>query len=266
LVSYGVEVAEAARWARTGHSLLKIKLGADPDQNGDCDKMLAWDSERLSAIHRAVGDIETTDTAIGHPAYYLDANGRYDTKDRLRRFLDHAEAIGARDRILMIEEPFAEDSEVEVGDLGITIAADESAHSAKHVRDRLQLGYGMIALKPIAKTLSMSLEMLAAAREQTIPCFCADLTVNPILVEWNKLVAAHLPPLPGLRLGVLETNGDTNYKHWETMCGYHPYAGRPWARQHGGKFSLDDDFYETMGNILTPSPHYLHATPFVPGD
>jgi L-alanine-DL-glutamate epimerase-like enolase superfamily enzyme len=256
LVSYGVPIETVERWARGGHGLLKIKIGSDPNQDGDLDKMLAWDRHRLEAIHRAVGDIETNDTESGHPAYYLDANGRYDAKDRLRRLLDHADAIGARDRILMIEEPFAENSDVEVGDLGVTIAADESAHSAQHVRERLQLGYGMIALKPIAKTLSMSLDMLEAAQEKGVPCFCADLTVNPILVEWNKLVAAHLPPLPGLRIGVFETNGDANYKHWTTLCGYHPLAGRPWTRPAGGRFTLDEDFYATMGGILMPSAHY----------
>ena len=260
LVSYGVPIETVARWVRGGHGLLKIKIGSDPDQDGDFDKMLAWDCQRLTAIHCAVGDIESAFTTNGHPAYYLDANGRYDSKDRLLRLLDHAERIGARERMLMIEEPFAEDSELEVGDLGVTIAADESAHSAKHVRDRLQLGYGMIALKPIAKTLSMSLEMLAVAREQGVPCFCADLTVNPILVEWNKLVAAHLPPLSGLRVGVFETNGAANYKDWGTLCGYHPLAGRPWTRQHEGLFALDDDFYATMGGILTPPEHYADLT------
>jgi len=223
--------------------------------------MLAWDCARLTAIHSAVGSVETADTASGHPAYYLDANGRYDRKDRLSRLLDHAEAIGARERILTIEEPLAEDANIEVGDLGVIISADESAHSAGHVRERLQLGYGMIALKPIAKTLSMSLDMLAVAREKNVPCFCADLTVNPILVEWNKLMAAHLQPLPGLRIGAFEINGTANYKRWETLCAYHPLAGRPWTRPQRGRFTLDDDFYATMGGILTPSAHYAEAMP-----
>ena len=257
LVSYGVSIETATRWARGGHCLLKIKVGSDPDKDGDPDKMLAWDQQRLSAIHDAVGTVETPYTVTGHPAYYLDANGRYDTRERLLRLLDYAESIGARERILMIEEPFAEDSELDVSDLGVTVAADESAHSAKHVRDRLQLGYGMIALKPIAKTLSMSLEMAAAAAGKGVPCFCADLTVNPILVEWNKVVAAHLRPLPGLNIGVFETNGDANYKNWAAMCGYHPFAGRRWTRPLAGRFELDDEFFGTMGGILTPAPHYL---------
>jgi len=44
------------------------------------------------------------------------------------------------------------------------------------------MGYGAITLKPIAKTMSMSLKIAQLAYERSIPCFCADLTVNPILV------------------------------------------------------------------------------------
>ena len=46
-----------------------------------------------------------------------------------------------------------------------------------------------MALKPIAKTLSMSLKIAAAAARRGVPCFCADLTVNPVLVEWNRAAA-----------------------------------------------------------------------------
>ena len=51
-----------------------------------------------------------------------------------------------------------------------------------------------------------------------MPCFCADLTVNPVLVEWNRAVAERLPQFPGLRgLGLLESNGAQNYLNWEKM-------------------------------------------------
>ena len=77
---------------------LKIKIGSDPDKDGDLDKMLEWDKQRLSEIHEAVKDIETPYTDTGYVPYYLDANGRYDSKDRLMRFLDHAAQIGIRER------------------------------------------------------------------------------------------------------------------------------------------------------------------------
>lgn len=119
------------------------------------------------------------------------------------------------------------------------------------------MGYRAIALKPVAKTLSMSLKIARLAYERNIPCFCADLTVNPILVDWNKNVAARLAPLPGMKIGVLETNGHQNYKNWDLMKSYHSLAGAPWMETTRGLFHLDDDFYAASGGILEPSRHYL---------
>jgi hypothetical protein len=89
-----------------------------------------------------------------------------------------------------------------------------------------------------------------------VPCFCADLTVSPLLVEWNKAVAARLAPFPGLGLGLLETNGHQNYRNWETMRGYHPRAAAPWARTQRGVFELEADYYAQSGAVLQPSAHY----------
>ena len=89
-----------------------------------------------------------------------------------------------------------------------------------------------------------------------MPCFCADLTVNPILVEWNKSVAARLAPFPGLGLGLVETNGHQNYRNWETMRSYHPRPHAAWARTQRGVFELDADYYGSSGELFAPSPHY----------
>ncbi len=106
------------------------------------------------------------------------------------------------------------------------------------------MGYQAIALKPIAKTLSMSLKIAQVAHAHGVPCFCADLTVNPILVEWNKAVAARLAPFPGLGIGLLETNGHQNYRTWETLRSHHPQLpGAPWSRAQKGVFTLDRDYY-----------------------
>ena len=99
-------------------------------------------------------------------------------------------------RLHVIEEPFAENNEVYVGDMGVTIAADESAHTVEDAARRIEQGYKAIVLKGIAKTLSMTLKIAQLAYEKKIPCFCADLTVNPILVDWNKCVAARLSAFP----------------------------------------------------------------------
>ena len=89
-----------------------------------------------------------------------------------------------------------------------------------------------------------------------MPCFCADLTVNPILVEWNKSVAARLAPFPGLGLGLVETNGHQNYRNWEIMRSYHPRPHATWARTQRGVFELDADYYGCSGELFAPSSHY----------
>ncbi len=218
--------------------------------------MLEKDKQRLSAIHKAIGHIETEHTHNGKLPYYFDANGRYEQKETLVRLLDFAKKIGAFDQIAIIEEPFPEESEVYVDDLGVRIAADESAHTDEDALKRIQMGYKAIALKAIAKTLSMTMKIAKVAHEHQIPCFCADLTVNPILVEWNKAVAARLAPFPGLGLGLLETNGHQNYKHWETMVSYHPYPDASWRKTVKGVFNLNDDYYKKSGGIFAPSKHY----------
>lgn len=256
LMSYGVPIDQIVRAVDEGYFFLKIKVGADPDKDGDLDKMLRWDQERLSAIHAAVGGRTTPFTDSGKLVYYLDANGRYDTIDRVMRLLDHADAIGALENILLFEEPFPEESQVDVSNLPVIAAADESAHSDRDAEERIALGYKAIAVKPIAKTLSMSLKVVHLAHERNIPCFCADLTVNPVLVEWNKNVAARLEPLPGMKIGVVETNGRQNYKNWETMRKYHPRHEAAWTEAGDGVFDLDDDFYRSSGGIFQVGEHY----------
>jgi L-alanine-DL-glutamate epimerase-like enolase superfamily enzyme len=143
-----------------------------------------------------------------------------------------------------------------VEDLGIRIAADESAHTDEDAQIRIEMGYQAIALKAIAKTLSMTLKIADVAHKNNVPCFCADLTVNPILVEWNKNVAARLSPFPDLGLGLLETNGHQNYLNWEKMISHHPYPDASWRKTEKGIFALDDDYYRKSGGIFKPSPFF----------
>jgi L-alanine-DL-glutamate epimerase-like enolase superfamily enzyme len=138
----------------------------------------------------------------------------------------------------------------------VRIAADESAHTDKDALERIDMGYQAIALKAIAKTMSMTMKIAQTAHEHKIPCFCADLTVNPILVEWNKAVAARLAPFPDLGLGLLETNGHQNYQNWKTMTSYHPHANASWTKTVDGVFNLNRDYYAKSGGMLTPSAHY----------
>jgi len=252
LISYGIPVEEIKDTVQQGYFFMKIKIG----QPGTQSEMLEKDKTRLTAIHKAIGHIETPSTANGKLPYYFDANGRYESKESLLKLLDHAKKIGAFDQIVVIEEPFPEAYEIDVGDIGIRIAADESAHTDEDALKRIEMGYKAIALKAIAKTLSMTMRIALVAHEHNIPCFCADLTVNPILIEWNKAVAARLAPLPGLNMGLLETNGHQNYKDWKRMVSYYPYAGKSWTQPKDGLFHLDDEYYQKSGGIFSPSEHY----------
>jgi L-alanine-DL-glutamate epimerase-like enolase superfamily enzyme len=252
LMAYSIPIEEIKEAVDQGYFFMKIKIG----QPGTQSEMLEKDKARLSAIHQAIGHVRTSHSQDGKLPYYFDANGRYQKKETLLRLLDHARKIGAFDQIAIIEEPFPEELDIHVGDLGVRIAADESAHTDKDAIQRIQMGYKAIALKAIAKTLSMTMKIAQAAHERNVPCFCADLTVNPILVEWNKAVAARLAPFPGLGLGLLETNGHQNYKGWKRMVSYHPYAGASWSKTVDGVFNLNQDYYQKSGGIFAPSPHY----------
>ncbi len=259
LVTYGLAESAIRALLDAGHCVLKIKIGSDPAQDGDREKMLAWDVRRLATIHALARDCATPHTRSGRPLYYLDANGRYDGKERLLRLLEAAARMGALERILVVEEPFSEDDRTAVGDLPVPVAADESAHSVADTEARMDLGYRMLALKPVAKTLSLSLRMARAAARRGVACFCADLTVNPTLAEWNRNVAARLAPLPGLKVGVVEGNGSQYYQNWETLKTHHPLAGGRWLEVAGGLHRLDEAFYRESGGLLRSSPYYRSA-------
>ncbi len=255
LLSYNVPLAEIKKAVDDGYFFMKIKIG----RPGTQDEMLEGDKARIEAIHKLIGHRETPHTKNGKIPYYFDANGRYEKKETLERLLDHAKRVGMFDQIAIIEEPFPEEADVHVGDLGIRIAADESAHTAADVTTRIQMGYKAIALKAAAKTLSMTMQMARVAHEANVPCYLADLTCTPTLVDWNKNVAARLAPFPGLNdMGLLESNGHQNYVRWKELVDFHAYPNAPWIHSQRGIFHLNKDFYEKSGGCLKSSPHYLH--------
>jgi len=250
--SVGTDVKKIKAAADQGYFIMKLKTGSSGTQKEMLEKDIAF----LTAVHKAIGHFETPYTKSGKIPYYFDANERYDEKDTLLRFLDHAKKIGAFDQIAIIEEPFGERNNVYVGDMGVTIAADESAHTLEDAAQRIEQGYGAIAVKAIAKTLSMTMRITQLAYEKKIPCFCADLTVNPILVDWNKCVAARLTPFPNIGIGLQETNGHQYYKNWDTMMTYHPRAKASWIETKKGVYITDKSFYNESGGIFYPSGHY----------
>ncbi len=253
LVNYSTSLEEVARMAENNVCLFKIKLGSDPAGDGDREKMLAWDKERASQIHSVLKNFSTPYTENGRIAYYFDANGRYETKEQLKDLLDHFEKEGIAENTVLFEEPFPPDSDINVGDLPVCFAADESIHSLSDVKRRISQGYGAMTLKPIAKTLTVTREMAQYAYESGVQCFCADLTVNPLMVEWNKNFAARLTPLKGMKIGVVESNGAQNYVRWEEMKSYVP---RKDTETDASVYTLDESFYRNAGDLYTLSAHY----------
>jgi hypothetical protein len=253
LFAYTVPAEEIREAAEQGYFFMKIKIG----QPGTQEEMLDKDKARLTEIHNSIGNIRTPYTTDGKIPYYFDANGRYENKETLLRLLDHAKKLGAFDQIALIEEPFAEEMEMDVSDIQVRLASDETAHTVEDAIKRIEMGYRAIALKAIAKTLSMTMKIAQAAYDRNVPCFCADLTVNPVLLEWNKNVAARLDPFPGIgNLGLLESNGHQNYRDWVRMVDYHPRKDASWVSVNKGVYELNKEYYQTGGGIFDPIPHY----------
>jgi hypothetical protein len=57
-------------------------------------------------------------------------------------------------------------------------------------------------------------------------------------------------------MGLLEINSHQNYKDWNRMVSYYPYAGKSWTQTQNGVFNLDDEYYQKNGGIFAPSEHY----------
>ena len=246
LVSYAVDEKGLTGLLDSGTGLLKIKIGKACQEglahSEDMKTMLEWDKERLTQIHNIAKNYKTPLSKSGNIRYYLDANGRYDSLERLEALLCHAERIGALDSIELIEEPFAPENEIFVGDLPVTVNADESAHSLADVEKRLSLGYKAVALKPIAKTMSVSFDMAAAIHKAGGQCLCADLTVVPLLAEWNKQFAARIGALNGMACGCIEINGNQNYVNWQPLCKMLP-DGLEYTPERNGCFDLNEQSY-----------------------
>lgn len=256
LISYGVSLDSVKKLLDDGAILLKIKIGFDNVGKMSKEEMLEWDKNRLREIHEIADGYETSDTVSGKILYYLDANGKYDTVDRLNALVDYADEIGAKERIILLEEPFDEHNKVDVSGIDVRIAADESIHSLVDVDERIGLGYGAVTLKPIAKTLSETLKILKVASDKGIPCFCADLTVNPLLVEWNKNIASRIGLLPEMKIGVLESNGEQNYINWDKMYTYLPEGYEKSARSKNSIYTIGDEFFQSSGGIFEDSDYY----------
>jgi L-alanine-DL-glutamate epimerase-like enolase superfamily enzyme len=251
-VTYGLPIEDVARAAADGYFVIKVKLGSP----GTPAEMIEKDIARVTAVHRAVGGVRNSHMADGKLRYDLDPNQRYAGKDMLLRLLDGVKRIGALEQVAFLEEPFADEVDADLHDVPVPIIADESVTQVGDASRRIQQGYAGFALKGIAKTLSETLKIAKLAQERRLLCMSADLTVNPVLVDWNKNVAARLAPFPGFTSGMLETNGHQQYRRWSEMVSWHPCADAPWRRVDKGVFVLGDDFYARSGCIFEEPAHY----------
>jgi len=256
LLSYGVKSEEIKALLDGGTVLLKIKIGFDNGGKMTKAEMLEWDKNRILEIHNIAKNYKTPYTESGNILYYMDANSGYDTKQRLSELLDFARENGILDRIVLLEEPFKYENETNVSDMGVRIAADESVHSLEDVKKRIGLGYSAITLKAVAKTLSETLKILACAYQNGVPCFCADLTVNPVLLGFNMNIASRIDAIPGMKIGILESNGMQNYVRWDFLTEIHPMYGADFVSCKNGLYTLGDDFYSSSGGIFRSCEYY----------
>lgn len=251
MVAYGQNLSEIEEAAKSGYFIFKIKIGHPGPQS----EMLERDKMRLSEVHDVLKQFTTPHTPNSKLAYTLDANARYERKEDMRKLINYAQEIGALEHLLLIEEPFSS-NDFTVNDMGVCMAADESVYDEETALTKIRQGYGAIVLKSIAKTLSQTLKIAKIAFEYNIPCICSDLTVTPVLQEWHKNIAARIKPFPGLGMGIIEANGNLNYRDWNKLLGYNPSANASWAAEKNGVFELDEDFYEQSGGIFNISTHY----------
>ncbi|WP_253735781.1 enolase C-terminal domain-like protein [Paenibacillus sp. FJAT-26967] len=256
VVAYGTSDEEITELLMDGYSVLKIKLGSAPEGSSGSEDMLNWDMQRFRHIHKLVTSLEDRAHMPEPIRYYLDLNGRYEAKDDLLRLLEDSERSGSLPKVVLVEEPFLSGGEITVDDVPACIAADESIQSEEDARHYMDLGYGAIALKPAAKSMSLSIQVAALASERGVPCFCADLTASPLLVEWTRVLAAHLQPLPGMSHSLMESNGRQNYSGWDRLESYHPAAGAVWTIPDSGRFLLDEAFYKRSGGVFELSGYY----------
>ena len=245
-IGYNLPHSELRQMLEAGIYVLKIKIG----QAGTETEMVEKDCQRLADVDRIAREYQTNMTDNGRIAYYLDANSRYPNRQSLMRLLDQADHIGCLDQIIVVEEPFDEGVVIEIGDLPICLAADESVHTIADVTKYGNQGYSAIAIKPAGKTLSLAFQMVSATIQKGMIPFVADNACVPTLVEWNKNIAARLPVFPGLKTGMMESNGPQNYATWSRMVSEYSIPNAPWLTTKQGSFQLNSSYYQQSGGIF----------------
>ncbi|OYX91258.1 MAG: L-alanine-DL-glutamate epimerase, partial [Sphingobacteriia bacterium 35-40-5] len=85
-IPYGMPMEDLKNAVKQGYFVFKIKSGAPGTQS----EMIEADINRLSLIHETLKDLRTNQTENGKLIYTIDANARYEKKETLLKYLDHA--------------------------------------------------------------------------------------------------------------------------------------------------------------------------------
>jgi len=274
LVSYGIEKEGIEALINDGYRIFKTKMGSYDNRyefgsEEDMREMVRKDCEKASLVYDLIKNLKTDLTENGEVPMYLDFNGRLGAGDkavqRLDEYIRFAKQKGFFERVIVWEEPFADMKRVskdvysELRKAGVRVVADECAHTAKDVKDLLELGVRGFALKPAAKTYSETIRMInvieeyngTAAGDEQAYYFCADLTVVPWLVDANLQFTARSAPWPGLTKGVrmLESNWKQHYPDsYSVMQRYTPSLAV--MQEKNGVFTLDEQWYQGGGSLL----------------
>jgi hypothetical protein len=110
-----------------------------------------------------------------------------------------------------------------------------------------------VTVKPAGKGLSATLRMIAEAMRLGAIVLVSDSSCTPLMLDWNKNVAARLPALPGMKFGLMEMNGHQNYAQWDRLLAQHPAAKQSWIKPERGIFKLPATFYKNGGGIFASS-------------
>lgn len=97
-ISYSTSDSEIRQLANEGYFFIKIKIGSPGTQ----PIMLEKDMERIKNVHQILSSFHAPSSPNGKILYYLDANGRYESKEDFKRFLDYCAKLGAFEQIAIV--------------------------------------------------------------------------------------------------------------------------------------------------------------------
>ncbi|MFQ9681522.1 MAG: hypothetical protein ACLRZH_16775 [Ruthenibacterium lactatiformans] len=220
LITYHTPEDELHALLEDGAFLLKVKIGSDPEKNGDPEAMLAWDIGRLRTVHTAAAGFTTPYTECGRPVYYL--GQRPLSGQGISAALSgccgqdgragaHRAAGGA----------VCGDRPEPVHGLPVRVAGDECPQRTGRCLPDPGIRLFGHRLQTHCKNAVRHAGDGARGAEKRRGVLLRGPDGAACALDWNMSLAARLPRVPGLRVGVVESNGPQNYTDWrrlDAMC------------------------------------------------